>query len=290
MQKTVGISSLIRCRLQSFLAASNAMKLASASASTVSQAESEKFAKLADDWWDPKGPFRPLHQMHPTRCQFIKSTLCNHFNRDPSLTNPLQGLKILDVGCGGGLLSESLAKMGATVLGIDVSDEGIAAATAHASLSPNPLSSLITYHKSTVEDLAQKEPESFDAVIASEVIEHVESLDTFAGALTKLTVPGGGVVVSTINRTLRAYALAIVAAEQILQWVPKGTHDWEKFITPDELVILLEHHDHEKEKENGRLRVEHIAGMIYNPLTGTWYLDGDVGVNYIAFFVKDKKQ
>ena len=97
-------------------------------------------------------------------------------------------------------------------------------------------------------------------------------------------------MVSTINRTLRAYALAIVAAEQILQWVPKGTHDWEKFITPDELVILLEHHDHEKEKENGRLRVEHIAGMIYNPLTGTWYLDGDVGVNYIAFFVKDKKQ
>lgn len=267
------------------------MKLASASTSTVNQAESEKFAKLADHWWDPKGPFRTLHQMHPTRCQFIKTTLCNHFNRDPALSSPLQGLRILDVGCGGGLLSEAIAQMGATVLGIDVSDEGIAAAAAHASLSPNNLSSLITYHKSSVEELSQKEPESFDAVIASEVIEHVQSLNTFATALTKLTVPGGGVIVSTINRTPRAYALAIVAAEQVLQWVPKGTHDWDKFITPEELVLLLEHchtKEGEGEEENGRLRVEHVSGMIYNPLKGTWYLDGDVGVNYVAFFVKDK--
>jgi polyprenyldihydroxybenzoate methyltransferase / 3-demethylubiquinol 3-O-methyltransferase len=189
---------------------------------TVNAKEAAKFAKVASHWWDPSGPFRPLHQMNPTRCRFIRSALCDAFELEPSVATPLAGLRVLDVGCGGGLLSEALARMGADVTGIDVTEEAVAAARAHASLDP-ALSSSLRYEKAALEELVAQ-GEKFDAVIASEVIEHVDNVEGFCRALSAATVPRGAVVVSTMSRTARAFALAVVAAEHVLRMVPAGEH------------------------------------------------------------------
>ncbi|KAF0901470.1 hypothetical protein E2562_003467 [Oryza meyeriana var. granulata] len=191
----------------------------SADGSTVSSlnpAEVAKFAAIAETWWDSEGPFKPLHVMNPTRLSFIRSTLCRHFRRDPNSSKPLEGLKVIDVGCGGGILAEPLARMGATVTGIDAVDKNIKIARVHAASDSSTAS--IEYVCTTAEDLV-KEHKQFDAVISLEVIEHVANPLGFCESLSALTVPNGATVISTINRSMRAYATAIVAAEYILNWV-----------------------------------------------------------------------
>ncbi|KAG7670169.1 putative Ubiquinone biosynthesis O-methyltransferase, mitochondrial [Nannochloris sp. 'desiccata'] len=253
-------------------------------ASTVNAKEAQKFAKLAAHWWDLQGPLRPLHQLNPTRCSFIRTSLCDNYGLDPTSLTPLSGLKLLDVGCGGGILSEALARMGAHVHGIDVNPEGIAAAQAHAALGPSfDHPGRLQYSTTKVEDIVKTEKERFDAVIASEVIEHVASVPAFCTALIQATAPGGAIVISTLNRTIRAYALAVVAAEQVLQWAPPGTHEWSKFLTPEELVLAMEEAG---EREGKSVSLEQVSGMVFDPLKGQWGLGRDVGINYIAFFRK----
>ncbi|PSC72742.1 ubiquinone biosynthesis O-methyltransferase [Micractinium conductrix] len=273
--------------------------------STVSAEEARKFAALANEWWDPKGPFAPLHDMNPVRCRFLRSALCSAFGRDVRAPAPLAGLRLLDVGCGGGLLAESLARMGAHVTGIDVNEGGIATAEAHAALDAD-LAGRLTYRTAAAEQLVA-EGASFDAVIASEVIEHVASLPAFCGALDGLTRPGGGVAISTLNRTPRSFALAVVAAEYVLRWVPPGTHDWERFITPEELAMQMEESTGSQQQQHdsasgdggfastaaaaaatltGPLRMRLLAGMEFNPLARSWSLGRNTAVNYIAWFDK----
>ncbi|XP_066369373.1 ubiquinone biosynthesis O-methyltransferase, mitochondrial-like [Miscanthus floridulus] len=242
--------------------------------SSLNPAEVAKFASIAETWWDSSGPFKPLHVMNPTRLSFIRSTLCRHFRRDPNSSKPLEGLKVIDVGCGGGILSEPLARMGATVTAIDAVDKNIKIASIHAASDPTTAS--IEYCCATAEELV-KEKRLFNAVISLEVIEHVANPLEFCESLSALTVPNGATVVSTINRSMRAYATAIVAAEYILRWLPRGTHEWSKLVTPEELVLML---------QKASVSVEEMAGFVYNPLSGEWSLSDDISVNYIAFGVK----
>ncbi|TKW20202.1 hypothetical protein SEVIR_4G070300v4 [Setaria viridis] len=244
------------------------------SVSSLNPAEVAKFAAIAETWWDSNGPFKPLHLMNPTRLSFIRSTLCRHFRRDSYSSKPLEGLKVIDVGCGGGILSEPLARMGATVTAIDAVDKNIKIASIHAASDPTTAS--IEYCCTTAEELV-KEKRLFDAVISLEVIEHVANPLEFCESLSALTVPNGATVVSTINRSMRAYATAIVAAEYILRWLPKGTHEWSKLVTPKELALML---------QKASVSVEEMAGFVCNPLTGEWSLSDDISVNYIAFGVK----
>ncbi|KAK3184704.1 hypothetical protein Dsin_031990 [Dipteronia sinensis] len=225
--------------------------------------------------WDSEGPFKPLHVMNPTRLAFIRSTLCRHFGKDPNCAKPFEGLNIVDVGCGGGILSEPLARMGATVTGVDAVDKNIKIACLHAGSDPE--TSTIEYCCTTAEKLVE-EQRRFDAVIALEVIEHVADPAEFCKSLAALTVEGGANVISTINRSMRAYATAIVAAEYILRWLPKGTHEWSSFLTPEELVLIL---------QRSSIDVKEMAGFVYNPLTGRWSLSDDIGVNFIAFGTKN---
>ncbi|KAF8757486.1 hypothetical protein HU200_011011 [Digitaria exilis] len=239
--------------------------------SSLNPAEVAKFAALAETWWDSNGPFKPLHLMNPTRLSFIRSTLCRHFRRDPYSSKPFEGLKVIDVGCGGGILSEPLARMGATVTAIDAVDKNITIASIHAASDPTTAS--IEYCCTTAEALV-KEKRMFDAVISLEVIEHVANPLEFCESLSALTVPNGVTVVSTINRSMRAYATAIVAAEYILRWLPRGTHEWSKLVTPEELSLML---------QKASVSVEEMAGFVYNPS-----LSDDISVNYIAFGVKSE--
>ncbi|KAG2544563.1 ubiquinone biosynthesis O-methyltransferase, mitochondrial-like isoform X1 [Panicum virgatum] len=242
--------------------------------SSLNPAEVAKFAAIAETWWDANGPFKPLHLMNPTRLSFIRSTLCRHFRRDPYSSKPLEGLKVIDVGCGGGILSEPLARMGAAVTAIDAVDKNIKIASIHAASDPETAS--IEYYCTTAEALV-KEKRLFDAVISLEVIEHVANPLEFCESLSALTAPNGATVVSTINRSMRAYTTAIVAAEYILRWLPRGTHEWSKLVTPEELSLML---------QKASVSVEEMAGFVYNPLSGEWSLSDDVSVNYIAFGVK----
>ncbi|GMN54867.1 hypothetical protein TIFTF001_023992 [Ficus carica] len=285
--------------------------------SSLNQKELDKFSAMAETWWDSEGPYRPLHALNPTRLAFIRSTLCRHFGRDPCSARPFEGLKFVDVGCGGGILSEPLARMGATVTGVDALETNIKIARLHAhrrgrahcrvrkimllidlpvtsaSLLSNcsvsddvnftsvasdldPLASTIEYRCTTAEKLVE-EQRNFDAVISLEVIEHVADPAEFCKSLAALTVPDGATVVSTINRSMRAYATAIVAAEYILHWLPKGTHQWSSFLTPEELVLIL---------QRASVSVKEMAGFTYNPLTGRWSLSDDISVNFIAYGTK----
>ncbi|KAK9284922.1 hypothetical protein L1049_024103 [Liquidambar formosana] len=225
---------------------------------------STKFKKNKCHVWDAEGPFKPLHVMNPTRLAFIRSTLCRHFRKDPHCARPFEGLKIVDVGCGGGILSEPLARMGATVTGIDAVEKNIKIARVHAEL--DPLTSTIEYCCTTAEKLVEEERQ-FDAVIALEVIEHVADPSEFCKSLAALTISNGATVISTINRSMRAYATAIIAAEYLLHWLPKGTHQWSSFLTPEELVLIL---------QRASINVQEMAGFVYNPLTGRWALSDDI--------------
>lgn len=243
--------------------------------SSLKQHELAKFAAISDTWWDSEGPFKPLHNMNPTRLAFIRSTICRHFSKDPNCARPFEGLKIVDVGCGGGILSEPLARMGATVTGVDAVEKNINVARLHADLDPEI--STIEYCCTTAEKLVE-EQRKFDAVIALEVIEHVAAPAEFCKSLAALAYPGGATVISTINRSMRAYATAIVAAEYLLNWLPKGTHQWSSFLTPEELVLIL---------QRASINVKEMAGFVYSPLTGRWSLSDDISVNFIAYGTKD---
>lgn len=243
--------------------------------SSLKQHELAKFAAISDTWWDSEGPFKPLHNMNPTRLAFIRSTLCRHFSKDPNCARPFEGLKIVDVGCGGGILSEPLARMGATVTGVDAVEKNINVARIHADLDPE--TSTIEYCCTTAEKLVE-EQRKFDAVIALEVIEHVAAPAEFCKSLAALAYPGGATVISTINRSMRAYATAIVAAEYLLHWLPKDTHQWSSFLTPEELVLIL---------QRASINVKEMAGFVYSPLTGRWSLSDDISVNFIAYGTKD---
>lgn len=237
-----------------------------ASSSTLDQAEIAKFAALAADWWDPRGPMAPLHRMNPVRLGFIRAQVLAHFGRPDAGLRPFEGLRIVDLGCGAGLVTEPMARLGGTVTGIDGAAETIAAARAHAAMT----GLAIDYREATAEALAAA-GESFDVVLALEIVEHVADLHAFCDAAQALVAPGGVMIVSTINRTLRARALAIGAAEKILRWAPEGTHEFEKLVTPDELTGALH-----------ALTVTGPFGMSFSPLSRQWAMSSDAGINYFV--------
>ena len=234
------------------------------------QDEVQRFERMAKEWWDANGKFRPLHQIGPARLEFIRDQLQAHFNPDPDTPlQPLSGLSILDIGCGGGLISEPLTRMGAKVTGIDPGELNIAIARSHA----EDQDLAIDYRATTVEALAET-GDQFDAVVCLEVVEHVPDVAEFVASCASLVRPGGAMILSTINRTVKSYALAIVGAEYILRWLPVGTHQWERFVTPDELA---------RASSAAGLKPGAFSGMVYNPLTDTWSLKADdTSVNYLA--------
>ncbi len=240
---------------------------------SIDRDEVARFAALADDWWNPRGKMAPLHKFNPVRLGFIRDQACAEFRRDAKTLDCLQGLTFLDVGCGGGIVAEPLARLGGRVTGIDPAEENIEAAKLHAEKS----GLTIDYRATTVEALA-KTGAAFDVVIASEVVEHVADLDFFVGRSAALVKPGGLMIVTTINRTLKSFALAIVGAEYILRWLPVGTHRWEKLVTPDELEAAL---------KAGGLEVVEESGIMYDPFRDEWRASDDMDVNYM--FADEKR-
>jgi 2-polyprenyl-6-hydroxyphenyl methylase / 3-demethylubiquinone-9 3-methyltransferase len=238
------------------------------SAGTIDDEQVAHFARLAGQWWDPRGAWATLHRFNPVRLAYIRDRAAAHFSRDPARLDSLAGLRILDIGCGGGVLSEPLARLGADMVGIDPVAETIAAAQHHA----GEAGLAIDYRCTTTEALAQS-GEVFDVVLAMEVVEHVADFDLFIEEAAALVKPGGLMFVATINRTIKSFALLIVGAEYILRWVPRGTHQWDKFITPDELEIAL---------ERGGLSLIGETGVIYNLLADRFQLATDMDANYMV--------
>lgn len=238
----------------------------------VDPSEVAKFDRLAAQWWDPAGPMRPLHRINPVRLAYVRDEACRHLGRDPLAPFPLEDLAVLDVGCGAGLLSEPLARMGGDVTGLDPAPATIAAARRHA--EAGGLS--IDYRSDTVEAVAAA-GERFDLVLALEVVEHVPDVQAFVRACAEAVRPGGLLILATINRTLRSFALAIVGAEYVLRWLPRGTHDWERFVTPAELRAAV---------ERAGLVGLRPRGMVFNPLADVWSLSADTAVNYLAAAAK----
>lgn len=239
---------------------------------TIDADEVARFSAMAEEWWDPTGKFKPLHKFNPIRLGYIRDRLCAHFDRDPRSLAPLDGLTLLDVGCGGGLLSEPLARMGAIVTGIDASEKNIGTARAHAARSDVE----IDYRCSAAEDLMAA-GETFDIVLSLEVVEHVADVDLFLDSCTALVRDGGAMILATLNRTPKAFMFGIVGAEYVMRWLPRGTHDWKKFVRPSELSRGL--------RRNG-VDVSDISGLSFNPLSDEWRVSGDVSVNYILFGTK----
>ncbi|MGD0641432.1 MAG: bifunctional 2-polyprenyl-6-hydroxyphenol methylase/3-demethylubiquinol 3-O-methyltransferase UbiG [Roseiarcus sp.] len=229
--------------------------------------EVARFDALGDDWWDPNGPMAPLHQLNPARLEWLRDTIAAHFRHTGGGDEPpLAGLSLLDIGCGAGLLSEPLSRLGASVVGLDPAPASIAVARTHAEAT----GATASYRVGTVEDLA-KEHARFDVVLAMEVVEHVADVPAFVAAAASLIKPGGLFALATLNRTLKSFALAIVGAEYVLRWLPPGTHRWEQFVTPDELAAAL---------RAAGLKETQRRGMSFDPLRGEWRLSRDLGVNY----------
>ena len=238
-------------------------------ASTVDHSEVAKFEAMAAEWWDPSGKFKPLHLMNPCRLDYITGQIAAEFGRDLDTPQPFAGLRLLDIGCGGGLLSEPMARLGATVVGADAAPRNIPVAQVHAEQSGLD----IDYRNVTAEVLADA-GEAFDIVLNMEVVEHVADPLAYLTACRRLLKPGGLHICSTINRNPKSFAMAIVGAEYIMRWLPKGTHEWSKFITPDELFALLE--------QAGLIPVDR-KGFIFNPLSWQWSIsDRDLSVNYVT--------
>ena len=243
-----------------------------ATAASVDPAEVARFAAIADRWWDPEGSFRPLHQLNPVRIAYVRDALAARLGRDPKAPQPLKGLTLLDIGCGGGLLAEPLTRLGARVTAIDVVERNIEVARLHAAQS----GLTIDYRHEPAEALATR-GEGFDVVLVLEVVEHVADLPAFLATCAALLRPGGAFFAATLNRTPQSFAFGIVAAEYVLGLLPRGTHRWSKFVRPSELVRGL--------AETG-LRVERLDGVSYEPLRGRFGLSRNLAVNYMAFATK----
>ncbi len=243
---------------------------------TVSDEEVARFTAIAEQWWDPWGKFRPLHQLTPPRVAFIRHHLTRHFDRGPAAEARLDGLQVLDVGCGGGLLSEPVRRMGAQVTGIDAGEKNIAIARLHAKQEGLD----IDYQHARPEDIAAQ-GRTFDAVLNMEVVEHVPNANAYLEATAALVKPGGVMALSTLNRTIKALAFAKIGAEYVLRWLPKGAHDWNKFVKPSELAAGL---------RGGGMDIVDLKGIGYNLLTGEWFLTSNLEVNYLALATKDPEQ
>jgi 2-polyprenyl-6-hydroxyphenyl methylase / 3-demethylubiquinone-9 3-methyltransferase len=239
-----------------------------ATASTIDEAEVARFSALADEWWNPRGKMAVLHKFNPVRLAYIRDAACKRFERNPKHLDCLKGLRVLDIGCGGGILCEPLARLGAQMVGADPAEKNIAAAKVHA--ESGGLS--IDYRATTAEALADA-GEQFDIVLAMEVVEHVADVKLFIARCAEMVKPGGLMIAATINRTMKSFALAIVGAEYVLRWLPRGTHQWDKFVTPDELEIAM---------ERAGLRTTDERGVIYNLLADRWELSTDTDVNYMV--------
>ena len=246
-----------------------------AATSTVDDEDVERFSRIAEQWWDENGKFRPLHLINPVRLQYIQQQACRHFGRDADKLKSLSGLSLLDIGCGGGLMAEPLTRMGAKVTAIDASEKNIKVASLHA----EKMGLDIDYRCTTPEELlrsshdASSLTKSYDIVLALEIVEHVADVPMFLNACTKMVKPGGILFMSTLNRTFKSYAMAIAGAEYVLRWLPRGTHQWKKFLKPSELCAGLR-------REN--MTIHHMTGMAFNPLKNTWSLDDkDLDVNYL---------
>ncbi len=247
--------------------------VSTAAPSTVDDAEVARFSAIAAEWWDPAGKFRPLHRFNPLRIAYIRDALARRFNRDPLAPQPLAGLRLVDIGCGGGLLAEPLARLGADVVGVDAAERNIKVASVHAAET----GVTVDYRNTTAEALVVA-GEQFDAVISLEVLEHVADVPLFITCCTDLVKPDGLLFFATMNRTAKAYVTAILGAEYLLRWLPRGTHDWKKFLKPSEVAEEL--------RRNGAI-VRDLTGVVYNPLDGSFRIDPrDVQVNYLLFAEK----
>ncbi len=239
--------------------------------STINKKEIEKFSKIAEEWWNPEGKFKPLHKFNPIRISYIKKNIIKTFKLDHNKV-PLKNIKILDIGCGGGLLSEPMSRLGAKVTGIDASDKNIKVAKLHSKKS----NLQIDYFCSSPEKFNAKD--KFDVILNMEIVEHVEDVNFFLKSCSKLLKKNGIMFVATLNKTLKSYIFAIVGAEYILRWLPIGTHEWEKFLKPEDLISILEKND---------LSLERVDGMNFNLITNKWSVGNDKSVNYIAKFIKN---
>lgn len=240
---------------------------------TIDPDEVEKFDAMAAEWWDPNGKFKPLHMLNPVRLDYVLAQLSAEFDRDMTSRNPLSDIRLLDIGCGGGLLSEPIARLGCDVVGADAAEGNIAVAQLHA--SNHELT--IDYRNTSAEALADQ-GEVFDAVLAMEIIEHVADPSAFLQACASLLKPGGVLIASTLNRTVKSYGLAILGAERLLRWLPPGTHDWSRFVTPDEFYELL---------LKAGLDPVDKKGFVFNPVTWDWRLsESDLSTNYVLTAIK----
>lgn len=247
-------------------------ELSAPQAASIDDAEIAKFSAMAEEWWDVNGKFKPLHRLNPTRIAYIRDKVAAHYNRDISKPYPLKGISIVDIGCGGGLLSEPMARLGASVTGIDASEKNIQISSLHAEQEEIT----VDYRHTSAESLAA-EGAGYDVVLVMEIIEHVADVESFMRAVTQLAKPGALVFVATMNRTLKAYAMAILGAEYILRWLPRGTHDWNKFLRPSEINNLF---------ATNNVQLQELKGVSYTPFTGQWQLSDDISVNYMMMGTK----
>jgi len=242
--------------------------------STIDPAEVARFSALAAEWWSPDGKFRPLHRFNPVRISYIRDAVARRLGRDPESPQPLAGVRLLDIGCGGGLLAEPIARLGAEVVGVDASERNIGTASVHA--KENGVA--IDYRTGSAEALADA-GERFDVVLAMEIIEHVADVPLFLDKLATLLKPGGILFLATLNRTPKSYLMAIVGAEYVLRWLPRGTHEWKKFVKPSELAAPLRRHN---------VIVGDVTGVVYSPFSDTFRLaPGDLDVNYMLWAAKE---
>ena len=248
--------------------------MSAAPRSSIDPAEVETFSRIAAEWWNPRGKFAPLHKFNPVRLSFIRDQALYHFGRDAQARRPFEGLRLLDIGCGGGLLSEPMTRLGFQVTGVDASEKNIATAATHAAEQGLE----IDYRASTAEALLEAGEPPFDVILNMEVIEHVADPAAYLQDCARLLKPGGLMVVATLNRTLKALALAKIGAEYILRWLPVGAHDWNKFLKPDELRDFL---------AQSPVVVDGPYGVVFNPLTGRWTESADTDVNYMMTVVRD---
>jgi 2-polyprenyl-6-hydroxyphenyl methylase / 3-demethylubiquinone-9 3-methyltransferase len=244
-----------------------------ASAQSIDMAEIAKFSAMAEEWWDPAGKFGPLHKYNPIRLKFIRDAVAARFGRDARSLRPFDGLSLLDIGCGGGLLSEPMARLGFAVTGADPSEKNIGTASAHAAQS-----GVTVDYRAVAAEALLAEGKSFDVVLNMEVVEHVADLKVYLETCASLLAPGGLMFVATLNKTLKAFALAKVAAEYILGWLPPGTHDWNKFVPPEKLRAML---------EDTGLNILKTQGVAFDPLTWDWRLSSDTDVNYMVVAARE---